>query len=176
MYDPKTYWIEEGLKDNPIMRKAHNAQIEPLLNVLDDLTFNTVIELGAGWGRITKVLKEAYNINRYLAIDLSEARLSQIGADTKVADITTYRNDERYDLVLAVELLLHIKPDDLPTVISNMKSMSNKYVVTLDYDPISTIPLEEHNFKHDYNQYGNVKTVRISDKQSIHIWEVSNEV
>ena len=65
------------------------------------------------------------------------------------ADITKLTDFKReYDLVIATEVLMHIRPKDIGGVISTMLDLSKKHVINVDYyDDEELMP---HNFKHDY--------------------------
>lgn len=57
-----------------------------------------------------------------------------------------------YDLVIAIEVLMHIHPDKIAEAINILTQKSNKHILNLDwYDPHGT---EESDFcyKHNYNQ------------------------
>ena len=75
-YNPSEYWHERGkvYKKNFVYDKDKRLQEEFLLTHLNGISgsFKSVLELGCGFGRITKLLLTNYsNITEYLAVDMS---------------------------------------------------------------------------------------------------------
>ena len=75
-YNPSEYWHEHGKVYKIDFRydKNFRLQEEFLIDYLNGITgsFKSVLELGCGFGRITKLLLTNYNnIREYLAVDLS---------------------------------------------------------------------------------------------------------
>ena len=78
-YNPTEYWHERGkvYKKNFIYDKDKRLQEELLIQYLnniftDNQSLQSVLELGCGFGRITKLLLTNYpGIKEYLAVDLS---------------------------------------------------------------------------------------------------------
>ncbi len=176
MYDYSTYWMDEGKKPNPIMNKDHAKQEEVLLEQLKKLEFDSVLEFGAGWGRMTRLIKDNFNPRFYTAVDLSRERLKQIdGVNTVVGDVLKDNHFMKADLIIATEMCLHIPPDKIQKAIDNMKKLTNKYVLTIDYYPIKKDEvLSSHCFLHEYLDLydGNTNNIRIDDFVSLFVWEV----
>lgn len=159
-YDYKEYWKHEG-KLNKIdslsfrLTKEHDVQIPPLLEAVKQINPKSILEIGAGWGRIAKHIRQISDAE-YLALDLSYERLSMIDDKTvgrKVIDYMDFIPAKKYDLIIAVEVLMHIPPDIIEEFVQKMKSMAN-WIITIDYDPQEPrdIVLADHNFLHDYNK------------------------
>ena len=79
-YIPSEYWYELGKVYKKSFRYDENylLQEEFLIDILNGITdsFKSVLELGCGFGRITKLLLTNYNhINEYLAVDLSPQQI-----------------------------------------------------------------------------------------------------
>ena len=175
MYDYKSFWIKQGIMDNPIMNEAHAKQEEVLLRKLKKLEFDSVLEFGAGWGRMTKLIKDNFNPRFYTAVDLSKERLKQIdGVNTVVGDVLKDNHFMKADLVIACEMCLHIPPENIKTAIDNMKKLTNKYLITIDYYPVKhNIVLSKHCFLHEYPiLYGSgVNGIRVDDHVALFVWE-----
>ena len=79
-YDNHKYWLREGknyFRNFQSMSEAeihhYKTQQESLIQFLSNLDFNSVCEVGCGFGRITKDVVNAFMISKdnYLASDLS---------------------------------------------------------------------------------------------------------
>lgn len=139
-----------------------------LRKLFDDLRFSSVLDVGCSSGRMLKLLGEDYNIHEYVGVDLSTMRLKcaeNIGknllAQGKLKECTLYRGDwldidvgnKQFDLVVAIETLMHIPPKFVQTFIDKLLNKTRKYLVTIDYYPRPTHAfkkLADHNFLHDY--------------------------
>ena len=60
------------------------------------------------------------------------------------------RADETYDLVLAVEFLMHVPPDEVADAVNTMRSLANRHIVTCDWTEPIKKPAAPHNWRHDY--------------------------
>lgn len=131
----------------------------------------TVLELGAGTGRMTKIMLEVFpDIKKYEVVDLSvdvEKIYKTLGFDTvnridwNYMDITTDEflegfRGKRYDFILASEVFLHIKPEDIEKVMQMVcrlaKSKGSGTILNIDwaFDP-NGAP-SEWCFIHDYDK------------------------
>ena len=158
-YDPTEYWTERGktyYKEKVFNTPEMRLQEEFIIQTLKALSFSSVFEAGCGFGRVTKLLLENFEIETYDAIDLSpdqaaRAKQDNPRANIMVSSIQDFIGKRKYDLVIASEVLLHVKPDDIKNVIMKLLSLSNLYMIHIDWD-------EEHpprnpeffNFMHDY--------------------------
>lgn len=181
-YDYVEYWKHEG-KLSPIdslsfrLTNEHKAQEEPLVNAVKSLNPKSILEIGAGWGRIVKLLRENKINSDYTALDLSYDRLKQIQDKSvlrTVSDFVTWQKpkDVKYNLILAIEVLMHIPPDLIDDFVAKMKLYSDTIVV-LDYDPEQPrdIELADHNFLHDYNKlFPNAEIHQVNYVQKMRIW------
>src|SRR5439155_26898396 len=132
-------------------------------------SFSSVLEVGCGFGRITKLLLSNFpNITEYLAIDLSPDQIENAkelirqGIATKgqdpnltfmVCDIQSFQIQKKYDLVIASEVLMHILPSEIEQVMRKLVSMSNEHVVNIDwYEQQTPSMAAPHNFIHQYEK------------------------
>jgi SAM-dependent methyltransferase len=168
-YNPSEYWHERGkiYKKNFRYDKNKRLQEEFLITHLNNISgsFKSVLELGCGFGRITQLLLTNYNnITEYLAVDISPDQIenaksllsstklpNQIKLDFLVSDIQSLRLDKKYDLVLMSEVLLHILPTDIDSIIKKLITLSNKHIINIDwYEDHSPKSQASHNFIHQY--------------------------
>lgn len=163
-YNPTEYWHERGktYHSNFHYNKEFRLQEQFLLDALKNLEFSSVLEVGCGFGRITKLVLENCDASEYTAIDLSPDQIENarkyVGDHTKVhfieSEIQSFHPNRKYDLVLAAEVLLHVKPEDIKAVIAKLVSLTNKYLVHVDWceDKRPSEPVKYFNFMHDYDK------------------------
>jgi SAM-dependent methyltransferase len=168
-YNPSEYWRERGkvYKKNFRYDKDKRLQEEFLLTHLNGISgsFKSVLELGCGFGRITKLLLTNYdNITEYLAVDISSdqienakalissAKLSnKVKLDFLVSDIQSLKLDKQYDLVILSEVLLHILPTDIDSIVNKLISMTKRHIINIDwYEDQPPKTQASHNFIHQY--------------------------
>ncbi|MGE5633797.1 MAG: class I SAM-dependent methyltransferase [Deltaproteobacteria bacterium] len=171
-YNPSEYWHERGklYKKNFRYDKNKRLQEEFLIDYLNGITgsFNSVLELGCGFGRITKLLLTNYNnITEYLAVDISPHQIenakiylssvklpttNEVKLDFMVSDIQSLNLDnKKYDLVILSEVLLHILPTEIDSIIKKLVTLSKKNIINIDwYEDNPPMKHAPHNFIHQY--------------------------
>ncbi|MGD1837077.1 MAG: class I SAM-dependent methyltransferase [Nitrososphaeraceae archaeon] len=172
-YDPSKYWLERGKIYQKNFRYSKNFRLQEKVleeylkkNVFtSDQNISSVLELGCGFGRITKILLDNFhNVEEYLAVDLSPHQIEN--ARNYLSDYSnkiTFLNkdiqsldlhDKKYDLVILSEVLLHVLPSEIEFVIEKIISLSKKHVINIDwYEELSPSDYNKkasHNFIHDY--------------------------
>lgn len=173
-YDPVAYWESAG-RDyllNFIPDADYEAQEHSLLKVLAPLEYDSVLEVGCGFGRITRLLGNNVTAIDPSADQLSAARAVAPGCELIQSSIQAFETDRRWDLVLAVEVLMHIRPEDMPAVADKMRSLARRQIVTLDWtDPVER-PTAPHNFRHHYpSLFGEPAEVVRLGAQSLFRWD-----
>ena len=164
-YDPTKYWTERGKSyfSRDFNTKEYKLQEELLVKVLKSLSFTSILEAGCGFGRITKLmLQNFHNIDEYEAFDLSPDQIDNAKkyiqdtnrdrVDFFVSDIISIPGKNKYDLVLAVEVLLHVRPSELKNTIIKLLSVANSYLVHVDWQEDKLRNGASHNFMHDYDK------------------------
>lgn len=169
LYNPNQYWIEHGkkYKEQFEYNKNYRLQETMLIDYLKNISpFASVIEIGCGFGRITKQLLSNFpDIEEYIAVDISphqvknaieyvkEAFKRNIMIQFIVSDVRFLEIHKKYDLVLASELLMHIPPSEINDIIRKLVGLSNKHVVNIDwYERQSPKNAASHNFIHRYQK------------------------
>jgi len=137
--------------------------------------FSTVLEIGCGFGRITRLLLSNFpEIKEYLAVDLSPDQIENAKQYLKsaiihknvdlrfiVSDIQSLQLDKKYDLVISSELLLHLPPIEIVEVMTKLAGLSNKHVINIDYFHETPTKLAPHNFLHQYEKiYNEIPSIR----------------
>ncbi len=167
-YIPREYWLERGkvYKQEFQYNKKFKLQEQMLIEYLKrNISFSTVLEVGCGFGRITRILLSNFpEITEYIAVDLSPEQIENaknyvMEADKRgvvrfiVSDIQSLEINSKYDLVIAPEVLLHILPSEIKEVIAKLVRWSRKNIVNIDwYEDIPPQKAAPHNFIHPYEK------------------------
>ena len=168
-------------------------QEEMLLDYLKGISnFRTVLEVGCGFGRISKIILSNFpEIEEYVAVDMSPDQLENakryVNSD-KIrfieSDIQSLQADKKYDLVIAVSVLLHVLPSDVDQVVAKLVSLSKQHVVNVDYHEAGqTRQVAPHNFMHHYGtiykSLPSVKSVRhipIAKKKMLSLLDIKQSI
>jgi len=173
-YDPANFWsnyakeqIKDGITATKYNTELYELQNARLMELLKHMEFKSVLEIGSGMGRITKMILDNFQIEEYAILDISAEFVNALlhNVDLKkystksyhivIGDITdptvidSFGNKE-FDLVIAVEVLMHIKPRDIYNTLGSLMYLSKRNVVNLDYCTDKDVELRNHNFNHDY--------------------------
>ena len=185
-YVPEKYWKKRGknFENEKIYENSfYRDQEKKLLSFLDTLQFKSVLEVGCGFGRLTKLLLSRYDIDDYFAIDISPDLLQKSQETFKnynkiefqVSDITNFKTNKKYDLVIGTEVLMHVTPNEILENLKKLVSVSNRYVVNIDLYNKTEITLPKpHCFIHQYDSlYRTIPSVvkvtkdQINEKQAL---------
>ena len=94
------------------------------LDTLSNHSFDSIIDIGCGKGEFLLEIKNSFNPNRLLGVDLSDVMVSytsKLGIDAKNIDISQI--DEKFDVATAVfDMLNYLDKDKLKTF---MRSVEN---------------------------------------------------
>jgi SAM-dependent methyltransferase len=169
-----------------------------LLNEVAAVCSGRILEVGAGFGRISKLVLERfhqrieeyvlldisndqlYNARLYLSNNLEPSVLHTVNIKFVQCDFMDFVNTaDKFDLVLAVEVLMHVLPADIEKAIDALMSLSHKDVISVDWydeDDDDEVPkkIAPHNFLHDYpTLYNNnslvesVKRIPLRDSKKV---------
>src|SRR3989304_930385 len=88
-YNPYEYWTKRGItyKDNFQYNQIFIEGEKALLNYLQSISFNTVLEFGCGFGRVTKLILENFSVQNYDAFDLSPVQIKNAKQFCKNFDV-----------------------------------------------------------------------------------------
>ncbi len=190
-YDSKSYWSEHGrtyYDDFQTWNQAGYREQESKLNeLLKSLDFNSVLEIGCGFGRITKLILDNFpNVGEYRALDISREQIlrakeiigtSDAHCEFIVSDFDEYASQTKFDLVLASEVLMHIEPDNVKAFLDKMIHLSNKHIVTIDaYPLVASTKLAKHNFIHDYPKLYGIPVQQVRSTEQVIFHAVKSEM
>jgi len=183
-YKPIDYWNKRGkkYKDEFVYNEFFKIQEKTLIDHLKMIEFESVLEYGCGFGRITKLLLENFEIKQYKAFDLSHDQINNAkklcynyNVEFEVSTIQDYVDTKKYDLVIGVEILMHVPPEIISSAVEKISRFSSKHMINIDfYEDTPTTNLAKHNFLHQYVSIYNklekiqkVDRIKINEKQSL---------
>src|SRR5260221_4023539 len=162
-FNVNEYWLERGQSyfcEN-LPREFHRLQEQFLLDILQrsGILMDNILELGCGFGRITKLLSGTFPKARIAALDLSPDQLENArrfcGANP---NISFHRYDfysgepfpgAGHDTAIGVEVLLHHPRAVVRSLFERLSGVC-KHIVNLDWSEDWSWPTAEHVWVHDY--------------------------
>lgn len=166
--DVSDYWRKRGpnyqkelLEKSKILQVRLKKQEEIIQEIISKFKPQSILEIGCGSGRFTKIISELTEFEKYVAIDISQGQIDSARKNvrnekidflcTKVQELDI---NQKFDLVFSSEVLMHINFEDIDSVIKKMVSLSNNKIITVDWFDSKKIGEEagEYCFIHDYNK------------------------
>lgn len=181
IYDPVPFWTErttaQQLAGPGPVSPEHQRQEAALIAVLKPLYWRSVLEIGVGGGRITHLIREMRPKSHYTGIDIGEVQLEQ-GArvwpegEFELSAIEDFDpGDRQWDLVIASEVLMHVKPERIADAVANVLAAAKRHVVIVEWDAAPEEleqPIAPWNFPHDYRALlGEIESETRTDRQTI---------
>lgn len=158
--DLSKYWIERGqYYDKELKNLSWISQIEEknqeqqIKNFLKMNSFQNILEIGSGSGRLTKLLLDVPCVNSIVAIDISKDLIETARkniSNRKIIfmqiDILDFSTEEKFDLIFGGEILMHISPSNIKNVLKKLLFFSKKKLLFIEY-------YDENKFNMDTNGY-----------------------
>jgi SAM-dependent methyltransferase len=147
----------------------------------DQKPIETVLEVGIGTGRMSKIILEEFpDIQIYNAIDINFFPIKINGVGVYNADVTdeiffeninSYYDGRRWDLILASEVFMHIKPEHIERVIksiTNLLAPEHGIIINIDWagEPMPSDWCFIHNYDQIYETNG-LHPIFIADMKEI---------
>lgn len=163
-FNVNAYWLERGrgyIDERRTPPEFHRLQERFLLDILrrGGFPMQRVLEVGCGYGRITKLLAEAWPNARITALDLSPEQLAHArrycGENPRVhfEPYDFYSGQplpgDNYDVILAIEVFLHHPPEFLAGFLPTLAA-AGRHVVNIDWSEDWPWPTPEHVWVHDF--------------------------
>jgi SAM-dependent methyltransferase len=165
VYDPVPYWTANGPhlsppgSDSP-EQAAVRVELQLLIEELQELNgpISSVLDVGCGQGRLAAFLLDVLPAAKYSGLDLAEAQLKGTLAVRPDAEqfylsrLQDFHPHQRWDLVLASEVLLHIPPDEIRLACGRLLDVTGKYLITVDWSQPLEGEIAPWNWLHDYDK------------------------
>jgi FkbM family methyltransferase len=164
-FDVNAYWLKRGktyMAENQHTTLPYAQQELFIIDALrsHEVPMRTVLEIGCGYGRITRRLAEAFPEAQITAVDISPDQLRN--ARAHCADfldrISFHEYDiqsqeplpgDSFDTAIAVVTLQHHPPDYVHSVVERLLHVADN-VVNYDWSEPYTGPVAAHVWNHDY--------------------------
>jgi len=164
-YQPQDYWewrAKNGLSPNSADSGTTRLHKDYLRRMIHKYYPNSLLEFGAGVGRL---FTEYAGIKKLAFCDISrtyqeEARRADqnlgLGGTFHLCtsvDVTPFKEKE-FEIVVAVSILLHQRPEEIASVMSELARIGRKIIVISWYEqklPEDRITRDTHCYMHDYH-------------------------
>lgn len=127
--------------------------IRLMLEKVKEYSFESLIEVGCGDGRLLSEIQKEFPEKRLKGIDYSEraigfARAFNPRMDFDVVDSTANTLEEKFDFVVLSEVLEHIEPNDVPRFVESIANMMHADSHLLITVPHANQPVISKHFQH----------------------------
>lgn len=159
-FNPNDYWLERGKtywEEDRLQSESFRLQEAFIAKTVMDLNPKSVLEVGCGFGRVTRVLADAMPEAKLLGLDLSPDQIF------KAVELTTHSNVEyrlwdlcseialpQADVAVAVEVLLHHPPQVLEAIVGRILKACPVLIHEFYDADVPGQPLSFHCWAHDY--------------------------
>lgn len=160
--DAEQYWLKRSKHFFYERRRKYVCKVvKTLMSLLKTLSFETVFELGCGYGAITKLILQQFPDVKIQAVDISADQIrfarKYVDSDRVKFDVGRIQDfdvsENKYDLVIGVFVLMYIPFHDIEKVVMKMVKTSKRSVVNADW--YMSIPgYSGHIFKQVPDRYG----------------------
>jgi len=163
-FDVNAYWLKRGrgYADERLPEEYHRIQEQFLLRVIHEgrLPMNRVLELGCGFGRVTRLIAGDFPEAQIVALDLSPEQLNSARRYCGGATNIVFHNydfysgkpfpgADRWDATIAIEVFLHHPEALLRNLISRLGGVT-AFIVNVDWSESWPWGKPEHVWVHDY--------------------------
>jgi len=164
VFDVNQYWLKRGRSyiGEPLPQDYHRLQERFLFDLLgaSRMPMGRILEIGCGFGRVTKLLAEHFPNAQITALDLSPDQLANARrycqpAGNVVFELYDFYSGlpfpgDEYDAALAIEVFLHHPRQAVLRLIEKLSGVS-RCIVNIDWSEEWPWKTAEHVWVHDYD-------------------------
>lgn len=163
-FNVNRYWLDRGrtyIDERRTPPEFHRLQERFLLDVLERsrLPLRRVLEIGCGFGRVTRLLAERWPDADILGVDLSPEQLANArrhcgeSARVRFEPWDFYSGSPvpggNWDVIVAIEVFLHHPPEVVVGLFRRLAE-AGRHLVNIDWSEDWPGPLPEHVWVHDF--------------------------
>lgn len=153
-FDPRVYWGLPRRRNCRFRRSLPRLERINLQHWLRELDPATILEVGSGWGRITKLIQVLELADRYTACDFTEHQRQQCQRHTGILPdpwdgVKLPYDDNAFDLVLSFDVLLHVPPVGVVDFVAEHARVARRWLFVASMDARSGREVAAHSFVHD---------------------------
>lgn len=152
------YWIRRGEQYQESFLKTPGilSQEDALYRAVIGRPWRNALDAGCGFGRVSRLLR---NWRPGVTVDgfdpsprmVEEARALRLGTVWESTIATFDPGDQRWDLVVAAEVLMHVPPDEVVDAARSLLRLSYGWLVTADWSlEREGVERDPHNWLHNY--------------------------
>lgn len=162
-FDGNTYWLERGktyYREKRLRSNFYERQEKLIGTVVTACRPTSILELGCGYGRITRELAERMPMARIQAYDISPQQItaareycrSSPNINFGVMDIQVELFPRGFDLVICCEVLLHQPEEHFINIVNKALGSAKVLIHEIDLDWCEDDAVAEQCFYHDYRK------------------------
>lgn len=134
---PRVILDNFGIDKDKLYFQNRGLNVNNFIMVKDWVTYYypvSVLDLGCGLGNYGYVFNKFYGV-KYKGIDISNyaVKLNPYKLDLNVGNILTYKDANKYDLVLCLDILEHLKESELDKALENIQYLGDNYIFSIPY-------------------------------------------
>jgi ubiquinone/menaquinone biosynthesis C-methylase UbiE len=162
IYNPKRYWFLRGLTYKRDFYKRYlqgnlkRDNLAVLLNTLEGIPFQSLLEVGCGYGICLKALQEHFSEALIHGCEVSQTQLFNarkfLGKDSKIVlhetdGVTLPYADKSFDIVFTYGVCIHVAPVNISAFIQEILRVGRNVYIFLES---SSGTSSFYYFSHDY--------------------------
>ena len=153
----KRYWGEHQISNDDV-KQSFLLQEDAIIKLLGLFDWHRILEVGCGYGRILKRIREAFPKAQITGLDISIEQIKnakELLRDVEFSVQDIYNGipfkDKHFDVVFTSEFMMHVPPENLQDVYNELKR-AGKRVFMMEYQDTKNFSKEYKpcNWNHDF--------------------------
>ena len=115
--------------------------VDAIKNMIGDLKIDSIIEYGCGRGAVLDAVATFTKASRAVGVDISEGQIARARELHQhkdwtfiVEDFEAFKKREKFDLVIAFSVMLHIPPTRIKAFAKKLIASSKRYIIIVDVE------------------------------------------
>lgn len=150
MLTEQEQWWRQSFGDEYVARNSVNwrARIPFWQNIIERTKPNSILEVGCGSGWNLRSIRQVDPAITVRGCDINQTAIQEAAnwglwvAEGSLFDIPREWPEDKFDLVASVGVLIHVATEDLPRAMDSIISVSNRYVLAVEYADETEVEVE----------------------------------